>query len=232
MTRLKVVPVAPRVWPGRYARIPGGATAFHVRLVDGRWWPVVDWVVEDTIAECPMVASDGAAALAAAVNAGKALLGGERGGSFLINERGQILVPASNVNDYSVAIVGECSGPLQFENSRVGSGVFDLADDSGLSVGDVWDRPYVGVPHQLSRRGELYFWRVDATGGEKILPLAQDSAQIGAFRRLRSYGPVRFVAAYGGFALTKIPVGNGPRQRWEPRYAGRIDFRKWFRKEN
>lgn len=232
MTRLRVAPVAPRVWPGRYARIPGGATAFHVRLVDGRWWPVVDWVVDDTTAQCPMVASDGAAALADAVNAGKALFGGERGGSFLINERGQVLVPASSANDYSVAIVGECSGPLQFENSMVGCGVLDLADDSGLSVGDVWDRPYVGVPHQLSRRGELYFWKEDATGSGKILPLAQDSELIGALRRLRSHSPVRFVAAYGGFTLTKIPVGNWPRQRWEPRYVGRIDFGKWFRKEN
>lgn len=217
---------------GTLRKDPGWVCRVHVRLSDGRWRPVVDWVVNDTTAECPMVASDGAAALAAAVNAGKAFLSGERGGSFLINERGQILVPAFSPNDYRVAIVGECSGSLKFENSTVGRGVFDLADDSGLSVGGVWDRPYVGVPHQLSSRGELYFWKEDAAGGEKMLPLAQDRAQIGALRQLRSYGPVRFVAAYGGFALTKVPLGDWPRQRWEPRYVGRIDSRKWFRKEN
>ena len=232
MTGLKVAPVAPRVWSGRYARIPGETTAFHVRLVDGRWWPVVDWAVDDTTAECPMVASDGAAALIAAVNVGKAFLGGERGGSFLINERGQILVPASSPNDYRVAIVGECSGPLKYENSIIGRGVFDLADDSGLSAGDAWDRPYVGVPHQLSRRSELYFWKDGATGGKKILPLAPDIELIGALHGLRGHGPVRFVASYGGLVLTKVPLGNWPRQRWEPRYVGRIDFRKWFRKEN
>ena len=232
MTRLEVAPVSPRVWSGRYARIPGETTAFHVRLVDGRWWPVIDWAVDDTTAECPMLAADGTATLAAAVNAGKAFFGGGRGGSFLISERGQILVPTSSPNDYRVAIVGECSGPLKFENSTEGRGVFDLTDDSGLSSGDVWDRPYVGVPHRLSRRGEIYFWEEDAGEGGKLLPRAQDSRLIGALRRLRGHGPVRFVAVYGGFALTKVPVGNWPRQRWEPRYVGRIDFRKWFREEN
>ncbi len=232
MTRLEVAPVAPRVWSGRYARIPGENTAFHVRLVDGRWWPVIDWAVDDTTAECPMLAADGAAALAAAVNAGKAFLGGGRGGSFLINERGQILVPASSPNDYRVAIVGECSGPLKFENSTEGRGVFDLTDDSGLSSGDVWDRPYVGVRHQLSRRGEIYFWKYGAAGGGKLLPPAKDSELIGALRRLRAWGPARFVVAHGGFALTKVPVGSRLRQHWEPRYVGRIDFRKWFEREN
>lgn len=177
-----------------------------------------------------MVASGGAIALVDAVNAGKAFLGGGPGGSFLINERGQILVPAPN--GYRVAIVGECSGPLKFKNSATGRGTLDLADDATLDPGDVWDRPYVGVPHNLSRWDEIYFWEADAGGGEKVLPQAQDSRLIGALRRLRAWGPARFVAAYGGFVVTKVPVGSGPRQRWEPHYVGRIDFRKWFRKEN
>lgn len=232
MTRFEVAPVPPRVWSGRYARIPGETTALHVRRVNGEWGPVVKWALDDTTAECPMVASSGAAALAAAVNAGKAFLNGGEGGSFLINERGQILVPASSPNDYRRAIVGECSGPLRFENRAVGRGTFDLADNSGLDPGDVWDRPYVGVPHNLSGRNELYFWEEGAGGGGKILPQAQDSELIGALRGLRGHVPVKLVAAYGGFVLTKVPLGDWPRQRWEPRYIGRINFRKWFRKEN
>lgn len=232
MTRFEVAPVAPRVWSGRYARIPGETTALHVQRVDGKWRPVVKWALDDTTAVCPMRASDGATALASAVNRGKAFLSGGKGGSFLIDEHGQILVPASSRNDSCVAIVGECSGPLDFKNSAAGRGTFDLADDNDLNPGDIWDRPYVGVQHQLSRRGELYFWKEDADEGKKIFPQAQNGELIGALRRLRGHGPVRFVATYGGFALTKVPVGNLPRQRWESRYVGRIDFRKWFRKEN
>lgn len=232
MTRFEVAPDSPRVWSGRYAKIPGETTALHVLRINGEWRPVVKWAQGDITVECPMVASNDAAALATAVNAGKGFLSGGRGGSFLINERGQILVPASGPNDYRRAIVGECSGPLRFEDSAVGRGTFDLADDSGLDPGDVWDRPYLGVPHNLSGRNELYFWEEGADGGGKALPRTQDSALIGALRGLRGAGPVRYVAAYGGFALAKVPVGNWPRQRWEPRYVGRIDFGKWFRKEN
>lgn len=232
MTRFEVNPAAPRVWSGRYARIPGETTTLHVQRVNGEWRPVVKWAVDDTTAVCPMCTSDGATALSSVVNRGKAFLNGGEGGSFLINERGQILVPASNRNDYRVAIVGECAGPLDFENSAAGHGTFNLADDNDLNPGDSWDRPYIGVQHQLSRWDEFYFWEEDADEGGKILPQAQDGELVGALRRLRGHGPVRFVAVYGGFALTKVPVGSWPRQRWEPHYVGRIDFRKWFRKEN
>ncbi len=231
MTPFAVAPVTPHLWSGRYARIPGETTAFHVRLVDDLWWPVVEWAFDGMIAECPMVDSAGAAALASAVNRGKAFLGGGQGGSFLINEYGQILVPAPTPGDPRVAIVAECTGPLEFMNNAVGYGTFDLADNSVLSAGDVWNRPYVGVPHHLSRRSELYFWGVGEGGGGKLLPRAQDSELISALRHLRGHGAVRFLAAYGGFVLTKVPVGSWPYERWEPRYVGRIEFRQWFLKE-
>ncbi len=230
MSMFTVATETPRRWSGRYARVPGETTAFHVRLVDGVWWPVVDWAFDSTTAECPMVESAGAAALASAVNEGKRFLGGEQGGSFLINEYGQILVPALTPSDARVAIVGECTGPLEFINSAAGYGSFDLADANGLGAGDDWERPYVGVPHHLSSRSELYFWE-DGAGGEKLLPQVQDSELIGSLRHLRGHGAVRFLAAYGGLVLTKVPVGRWPDGRWEPRYVGRIDFRQWFAKE-
>lgn len=231
MNHFDVAPANPRHWSGRYKRIPGETTALHVRLVDGQWWPVVEWPFDEMVAECPMVESAGAVALASAVNAGKALLGGGPGGSFLINEYGQVLVPASTPYDSRVAIVGECTGPLEFMNIAAGSGTFDLADDNALGGGDRWDRPYVGVPHQLSIRSELYFWEDGDGGGGKVLPIVQDSELIRSLRHLRGHGAVRFLAAYGGFVLTKVSVGSWPNQRWESRYVGRIDFTQWFAKE-
>ena len=91
--RLMFSSVTPHPWRGRYARIPGHSTAFHVRLIDGDWWPIVRWTTDDETAHCPMVGGDEPLALARAVNAGKLQLGGESGGSFHINEYGQVLVP-------------------------------------------------------------------------------------------------------------------------------------------
>ena len=232
MSAFLVSAAKPRIWTGRYARVPGETTALHVRLVEGQWWPVVDWFLDGMTGECPMVESAAAEALASAVNSGKALLGGGAGGAFLLNEYGQILVPASSPNDARVAIVGECTGPLEFVNVFEDDDVvIDLADDEDLRAGDVWERPYVGMPHNLSRKSEVYFWNEDESGGEKLLPDGQDETLISALRKLRGYVAVRFLAMYGGFVLTKVPVGSWPTERWEPRYVGRIDFRYWYSKE-
>lgn len=55
-SRCSFTPTEPRIWNGKYARIPGEGTAFHVRLLDDKWWPCVMWVVGDETALCPMVA--------------------------------------------------------------------------------------------------------------------------------------------------------------------------------
>ena len=221
----------PQLWSGRYRRIPGGSAAFHLRYSGARWWPVVDWDRNGETAECPMRSSPGAIALASAVNAGKQFLNGKKGGSFLIDEYGWILVPASSSGDSRVAVVGECTGPLEFTDSMSGSGTFDLADDDALSAGAAWDRPYVGVSYQLSKRSELYFWDETDDGANKCLPIAQDPELIGKLRDLRGSGAVRLIAAYGGFVLTKVPVGDWNDPRWESRYVGRINFNQWFPKE-
>ncbi len=232
MTRFQVNRVKPQVWNGRYARIPGDTTVMHVHFVDGKWRPVCIWELDGVKAVCSMVDSKDAIVLAKAVNKAKKFLGGGPGGSFLINERGQILVPAPGSKDFRRAIAGTCSGPLLFANSLKGYGTFDLADDTGLKLGDVWDRPYIGMIHHLSNKNQLYFWKVDADGGTKVLPQTQDTDLIAALRHLRPFGGVKFIAAYGGLILTKVPVGIGAKMIWEPRYVGRINFDEWFQKEN
>ena len=108
--------------------------------------------------------------------------------------------------------------------------MFDLCDDRGCRAGDPWLLPYVGSPYNLSSQDEIYYWYYES--GCKVLPPEQDEALIGALRSLRPYGAVRFVVTPGGLVLTKVNrwegVGNST---WEPRYVGRLDFQKWFPKE-
>lgn len=183
-------PVAPRVWTGRYSRVPGETTVFHVRLVDGQWWPVIDWAIDDEVGLCEMTDEGDVQELAAAVNAGKAALGAAPGGSFLIDEYGRVLVPAHDRDHSAVVVVAECSGRLRFHDPFVAGAQFDLYDDRGLECGDEWNRPYLGLRHNLSARGRLYFWREDATGGQMLYPPAQDNRLIEALRQLRPYGPI------------------------------------------
>ena len=230
MIDFNFTPVRPRRWGGRHARIPGKTTALHVRLLGGRWWPLVEWAIEDEVAQCPMADVDHVESLAAAVNAGKRLLGGSLGGAFLVNEYGQVLV-SSPSGDGNVALVGECAGPMAFHDSFAAGDLFDLTCDQGLTLGDAWDLPYLGMPHNLSRTNELYFWHERQAGGRKATPPVQDRSLIDALRTLRPQGPIRFVVTYGGLVLTKVPVGDWRNPRWEPRFVGHIDYRRWYQKE-
>lgn len=223
-------PSRPRLWTGRYARIPGEKTAFHVRLVKGAWWPSVDWAVDDEVGHCPMVTCSGAERLAAAVSEAKRFLGGWLGGAFLVNEFGQVLVPAA-AGDHRVAVVGECEGPLEFRNVFEQDTTFDLSDDSGLQLGDSWELPYLGVPHNLSNRDEIYFKVQSEFGVTPLRAPSQDDELIDALRVLRPSGAVRFVVTYRGLVLTKVPVGPRRAQRWEPRYVGNLDYKRWYTKE-
>jgi hypothetical protein len=206
--------------------VPGETTAFHVRFLDGRWWPTVDWVRGADTGICAMVEQGDVAELAEAVSAGKAAQGGSSGGAFLIDEYGRVLVPASDSVGARVFVVGECSGPLRFEDPFAPGTTFDLFDDGGLEVGDAWERPYLGIRYQLSRYDELYFWLEDRSGAGKVAPPAQDPTLIANIRRIRPRGAVRFLVGPGGLAITKVPP------LWEPRYVGRVDLRFWFEKED
>jgi hypothetical protein len=222
----------PVQWSGRYSRIPGETTAFHVRLgPSGEWWPYVDWTLDDDTAECPMVDVTGVRQLALAVHAGKQLFRGKAGGSFLINEFGQVLCP-SPFGDGHVALVGRWTGPVLCQDRHHPGRTFDLTDDRGLGAGSAWDRPYLGLPHNLSARGEIYFWKEEFEGSGKVTPRVQDKALINALRGIRPAGAVRFVVACGGLVLTKVPIWESGYQRWEPRYVGRLDYGRWFEQES
>jgi hypothetical protein len=172
-----------------------------------------------------MLADGDAQVLADAVNAGKKSLGGGSGGAFLIDEYGRVLVPAHDGAHAAVVVAAECSGPLRFHNAFVPGTTFDLYDDRELASGDEWNRPYLGLRHNLNARGELYFWHEDDSGGRTVYPPAQDDKLIAALRALRPYGAARFLVGPGGVVITKVPPN------WTPRYVGRVDLDTWFPKE-
>jgi hypothetical protein len=152
----RFIPCKIRSWTGYYARIEGDSAVFHVRWIDGRFQTVVYWNHGDTTAVCLAVDTPDTRALTNAVLRGKRLLSGNEGGSYQINEFGQVLVPSSS-GDGRRVMVGEITGSLQFHNPYNAGQIFTLADDDGLAVGDHWSLPYVGMPFNLSKRSQIYY---------------------------------------------------------------------------
>jgi hypothetical protein len=74
----------PMPWTGRYGRVMGDSTVFHLRYSNGRLWPVLIWHTDDGIATCRAIDCAATVELVDAVAQAKRHAGGEGGGSFLI----------------------------------------------------------------------------------------------------------------------------------------------------
>jgi hypothetical protein len=222
----------PVLWTGRYGRVEGNSGVFHLRYCDGDLWPVVDWNTVDGLATCRAVASNGVPELAAAVATAKRLAAGEGGGGFVINEFGQVLVPSSDGSGVRF-LAGRFEGRLLFENPFDPQAPIDLADDEDLENGDPWKLPYIGIPYNLDRRGTIYFYRQDDSGGRATYPPTQDHALIRAIRNVRPHGPVRIVVNPAGLVLTKVPVETRwqSEECWQALFVGSINRNLWFEEE-
>ena len=223
-------PSEPIPWYGRYARIPGELTAFRVVFHDAEWWPVVDWSSPDgdETGRGLLKNRQRAIALARSVNQAKRQMGGQNGGSFLINEFGQVLVPSSRGNGER-RFAGTWIGQLKFSNPFFPQEDLVLTNDRGLSPGDSWLGPYVGMMYQLSRRQEIYFWHQTGDEACKLVPIHQDQRLIRALKSIRGSNGCRFLVNPGGIVLTQK---QSPRtQRWSPVYVGRINPQMWFTRQ-
>lgn len=222
----------PILWTGRYGRVMGDSAVFHLRYMNGRLWPVLIWETDLGIVTCRAMDSFATGELVAAVALAKRHSGGDGGGSFLINEYGKVLVPASD-GDGRRFLAGRINVPLQFENPLVPEAPIDLGDDGNLGNGDTWNWPYIGIPYHLHRNGRIYFYQYDEQGGRSIYPPRQDRELIRAIRNLRPYGPVRILVTPGGLVLTKSPSGTRalPEECWRPVFVGRVNFNLWFEEE-
>ncbi len=222
----------PTQWYGRYARIPGDNTVFHLKYINGRMWPTILWQTDDGIGTCAACDCGAAERLANSVEVAKRRAGGTGAGSFVINEYGQVIVPASDKSERRF-LAGELKGRLLFENPFDEDDPIDLGDCDHLRPGDPWKLPYVGFPFNLNRRSNIYFYSVDVEGGQTLYPRQQDAALVRSFRALRKTGAVRFIVNPFGVVLTKCPVQDDgtSEEQWQPHYVGRIEDSKWFEKE-
>ena len=221
----------PIPWNGRYGRVIGDSTVFHLRYSNGRLWPVLIWHTDDGIATCRAIECAAAVELVDAVVQAKRHAGGEGGGSFLINEYGKVLVPASDGGGQRF-LAGRLNGTLLFENPFLPEEPIDLGDDDLLENGDPWNLPYIGIPYHLHRAGYIYFYRQDESGGRIIYPPQQDQELIRAIRNVRPYGPVRILVNPAGLVLTKVPSRiHQQSEDWQPVFVGSINPNLWFEEE-
>jgi len=193
---------------------------------------MIEWPVDGDIGECWAEECIGARELAEAVAAGKRSMNGSGGGSFLINEFGQVLVPSSE-GDGQRRIVGRMEGQLVFNHPFDPGEYFSLGDDDDLEPGDPWPYPYVGMMYRLSIAGKIYFWREDKEGRSREDPPCQDQKLIQELLNIRGNSGCRFIVNPAGIVLTKCKVEDqwDGEECWEPYYAGRIDYDCWFEME-
>jgi hypothetical protein len=222
----------PTPWSGRYARVMGNSSVFHLHHLGGRLWPVLLWHTDSGTATCAAIVSDTAIDLSDAVAQAKRHAGGQGGGSFLINEHGQVLVPSSN-GDGKRFLAGRLHGLPLFENPFLPGEPIDLGHGEQLQSGDPWNRPYIGMQYHLHRNGKIYFYQQDEFGGRSIYPPQQDHDLIRAIRSVRPYGPVRLLVNPAGLVLTKVPLGSHTQSedRWQPVFVDSINPNLWFEEE-
>ncbi len=222
---IQFVACTPTPWTGRYARIPGDTAVYHLTYRDGRWWPVIYWDTDDGRMTCAAVDCPASQELGQAVARAKWALSRTEGGSFLINEYGNVIVPSTR-GDGERMLAGTLTGNLLFENP-LEDGLIDLNDNSGLQPGDPWKLPYVGMMYRFSSGGEIYFRHQQGDERQRINPIRQDSILVRALRQVRGTG-CRFIVNHAGIVLTKEE--NEDAEYW-PLYVGRIDKRSWFQEE-
>ena len=224
MNEFQFKPCAPRQWTGRYRRPAGGESAYHVGtngVIEVRWSD------GEYDFECPIIVTPAAEAMARAVNETKSRHAGHPGGSFVINEFGQVLSPIQNTRQRF--LVGDAHGTLWFENPWHDDQRLTLNAADGLDCGDEWKLPYLGLQYQLSAGSEIYFWREDEERSGKEMPPRQDRDLVELLRQIRPNGAVRFIVNHYGLVLTKKPIG---RDQWQAVFVGKINAEKWFGKEN
>jgi len=211
------------IWTGRYNRIPGKEPAFKAR-VDGSaqayWspWNSGEWLTS------AFVDGSGVRSMVKAVNHAKEQYAGQPGGSFLINEFGQVLCPitSSSVRYW----VGTVTGVPSFEDPRRDGDTFELRLPPSTEAGTPWNRPYIGMKFNLDTAGSIYFQEDDGDTRRKHRLGKTDSDLIRRLQKVRGSGQtIRFIVNLHGVVLTKKEPD------WQPVFVGHIDLNHWFPKQ-
>jgi len=215
--------MGPARWLGRYRRPMGQESCYHISSSGAI---EVRWQDDGYNFNCPVINTPAIEDLAASINEIKRKMTGVAGGSFVINEFGQVIVPIYQSTDRF--LVGQATGRMWFQDPWESSRRLCLDLDEAAQCGDDWNLPYLGMQYQLSAAGRIYYWREDGEGGRTESPPVQDESLIQLFRKIRPYGAVRFIVNQHGLALTKKHAGG---TQWKGVFVGRINLNKWFNKE-
>lgn len=211
-------------WRGRYARIPGKDPAFHVSvggIITAQWTDRG----EDQLLTARLVSSPAGKALAEALNETKDLYSGHPGGSFLINEYGQVICPIWKSRDRYW--VGDIRGVPEFQD-LAGAGTFTLVPPKGLKPGDRWSHPYIGMKFTLFEDNRIRFKHEVDHGVRWIEMTSHDQDLVDCLREVRPFGVVRFIVNLHGAAFTKVQDDDGT---WIPVFVGHINRDRWYPRE-
>lgn len=231
MSQSSFVVNAPHIWRGYYRRIPGDEFVFHLRFNQQmrRWWPVIEWKYQGYTATCFAAESPAVHQLARSIEALKRAYAGAPGGSFQINEFGQVLAPV-NDQSYRIFYLGDFSERLSFDNPFEPGHTFHLGPEPGIQRGDLWSKPYLGVPYNLSKSGNLYRRHQSDEGSEAQYlerPYPELRRNLTALRG--SYNAIRFIINLEGIILTKKRIKP---DNWQPVYVGQLDLDRWFTRQS
>jgi hypothetical protein len=209
----------PPSWQGRYRKIPGSEPAFHATVDDGVFVRWTDHDLDERL-EARILSSETARALGRAVNDTKEEHTGSRGGSFLINEFGQVICPAGPGRYW----VGTIKGVPQFSHP-VDNGRFTLHPGETMTCNELWNLPYIGMAYNLSANDQIYF-KQQTPDGEENEYLPDDYPElVRSLRKVRPFGAARFIVNLHGVVITKVEYADG---NWRPHFVGMLDYAQWF----
>lgn len=215
-------------WVGRYNRVEGRQSVF--RIVKDGDRHVIRALIENSSERviCQAEPSEAVEKLIEVINIVKKRYNYQTGGAFLINEFGQVLVPTDM---YMTFYIGQTTGTLLLRNFDTHE-IVDISDDTKLTCGDPWRLPYVGMAYNLSIADRIY--HRNKGGVIFIEPHLTDEDLIRKIRSVRQRQAVRILVNPYGIVLTKIYAGASSYDegQWDSIYVGRINYNKWFKKED
>jgi len=218
----KFIPVTPRQWKGRYRKPAGKESSFHLST-SGKIKLI--WYDNDIKNECYVKETSAVKQMAKKINQVKRKYSGYAGGSFVINEFGQVITPVMGRRERY--FLGELIGPLYFEHPEENDKYITL-EGNGYKCGDIWDRPYMGIKYNLHRDDYIYFYREEEEESFVEEAPKQDKKLIKDLRKIRPYGGMSFLVNPYGVVITKKEFAEAG---WLPVYVGMINYKKWFEKE-
>ena len=213
-------------WKGHYDKPVGKEPVFHVdvhneiNIVQRDDYDTYLYTTEKT-AEIRK--------LATIINKCKEQYAGCKGGSFCINEFGQVIVPLSPKKDQYGRItqwrapryVGEISGDIVFYDGRI-----KVSMSSTFKKGSPWPYPYLGMKYRLSNRNIIYMEIQDGEDFRRVSLKKKYQHLIDSIREIRGDGPCSFIVNPWGCVIMKTPLGSD----WIPVFIEKLDYKKWFDK--